>query len=285
MSEPTRLQAGATTLPGPARLAAAALMLAVPILALGLLAGCGEKEAAANVAADDQAASTETYRPAPELLGGGVLSNGRVQLFGSATPGAAVRLRSPSGAQQFATADARGVWRFLLAPSPQPRLLGLSMSDKGQIVQAVSFLFVSPDGVVARLKAGGGTQAAAPAKPGLAALALDYDNQRAATLSGVCGPHETVTVRVDGVERSQVNADSSGRFVLPLPLLTAGSHEFDLMGAAQEVHFSASVDAPTAPSEAHYAATRIGQGWRIDWRTPGGGGQTTLILGPSEPGP
>ena len=280
MTEPTRLQAGATTLLSPA-----GPILAAAIMALALLAGCGEKETAANVAADDQAAPAGDYRPAPELLGGGVLSDGSVQLFGSATPGAVVRLRSPSGAQQFATADARGVWRFTLAASPQPRLLGLSMSDKGQIVQAVSFLFLSPDGVVARLKAGGGTQAAAPGKPGLAALALDYDNQRAATLSGVSGPHETVTARVDGVQRSQANADSAGRFVLPLPQLTAGVHEFDLMGATQEVHFSASVDAPAALTQAQYAATRVGQGWRIDWRTPGGGGQTTLILGPSAPGP
>jgi hypothetical protein len=280
MIEPTRLQAGASTLLG----TAGALVVA-SILALALLAGCGEKETAVNVAGDDQAAPAGDYRPAPELLGGGVLGDGSVQLFGSATPGAVVRLRSPDGAQQFATADARGVWRFTLAASPQPRLLGLSMSDKGQIVQAVSFLFLSPDGMVARLKAGGGTQAAAPSKPGLAALALDYDNQRAATLSGASGPHETVTVRVDGVERGQATADSTGRFVLPLPLLPAGAHEFDLMGATQEVHFSASIDAPAALSQAQYAATRAGQGWRVDWRTPGGGGQTTLILGPSAPGP
>jgi hypothetical protein len=280
MTEPTRLQAGASTLPG-----SADALVAASILALALLAACGEKEAAVNVAADDQAAPAGDYRPAPELLGGGVLGDRRVQLFGSATPGAVVRLRSPDGAQQFATADVRGVWRFTLAASPQPRLLGLSMSDKGQIVQAVSFLFLSPDGVVARLKAGGGTQAAAPGKPGLAALALDYDNQRAATLSGASGPHETVTVRVDGVERGQATADSTGRFVLPLPLLPAGAHEFDLMGATQEVHFSASIDAPAALSQAQYAATRAGQGWRVDWRTPGGGGQTTLILGPSAPGP
>ena len=170
MTEPTKLQAGATTLLGPPRpVWVAALILAVPLLTLALLAGCGDKEAAVNVAADDQTAPANDYRPAPELLGGGMQSDGRVQLFGSATPGAVVRLRSPSGAQQFATADARGVWRFTLAPSPQPRLLGLSMSDKGQIVQAVSYLFLSPDGVVARLKAGGGTQAAAPGKSGLAA--------------------------------------------------------------------------------------------------------------------
>ncbi|HXQ17671.1 MAG TPA: hypothetical protein VN814_23890 [Caulobacteraceae bacterium] len=278
MTGPARLQAGKTTLPG----AAAAVLAALAVVGL---VGCGETSTPADNAVSAQATPTEDYRPAPELLGGAAGSDGRVQLYGSAVPGAAVRLRSPSGAQQFATADAAGMWRVTLAPSPQPRLLGLSMSDKGQVVQAVSFLFLAPDGAVARLKAGGGTQAAAPGKAGLAALALDYDNQRAATLSGVAAPHETVTVRVDGVERSQADADSGGRFVLPLPQLTTGAHEFDLMGAAQEVRFSASVDTPAALAQAPYAATRVGQGWRIDWRTPGGGGQTTLILGPQETGP
>jgi len=151
-------------------------------------------------------------------------------------------------------------------------------------VQAVGLLFIAPDGAVARLRTGGGTQASAPSTPGLAALALDYDNQRAATLSGVSGPHETVIVRVDGVERSQTRADAGGRFVASLQPLTAGSHQFDVMGATQQIHFTATVDTPQTPAAAPYTAKREGQGWRIDWRTPGGGGQTTLILGPSEPG-
>src|SRR5580698_7241326 len=178
------------------------------VLVLGLLSGCDRPEVvnATNDIASEQ--TSEDYRPAPELLGGGSAADGRLQLFGSATPGAAVRLQSPSGDKLFATADARGVWRLALPPSAAPRLLGLSMSDNGQVVQAVGYLFIAPDGAVARLRTGGGTQAAAPAKAGLAALALDYDNQRAATLSGIGAPHETVFVRVDGVERSQVRADA-----------------------------------------------------------------------------
>jgi len=64
--------------------------------------------------------------------------------------------------------------------------------------------------------------------------------------------------------------------VLPLQPLTAGPHQFDLMGATQQVHFTATVDAPAPLAQAPYAAARQGQGWRIDWRTPGGGEQTTL---------
>ena len=159
------------------------------------------------------------------------------------------------------------------------------MSDNGRVLQAMEYLFVAPDGVVARLRAGGGTQAPARGQAAdLAGLALDYDNQRAATLSGVAAPHETVTVRVDGVERSQGSADSAGRFVLALQPLAAGAHEFELMGVAQQIHFAAAVEAPAALGKATYAAQKTGQAWRIDWVTPGGGEQTTLILGPSEAG-
>ena len=264
------MQAGKTTL--------------LAVAALGLLCGCGGKDASAVNAASAAPEPTQDYRPAPELLGGARAANGGLQLYGSASPGAAVRLASPSGAQQFATADATGVWRFTLAPSAQPRLLGLSMSDRGQVAPAVGYLFIAPDGAVARLRTGGGTQAASTGKGALAALALDYDNQRAATLSGVAAPHETVIVRVDGVERSQARVDSGGRFVAALQPLTAGAHQFDVMGATQQIHFAATVDTPQTPASAPYTAKREGQGWRIDWRTPGGGGQTTLILGPSEPG-
>ena len=251
---------------------------------LGLLAGCGRKPAAAVNATGIAAQAGPDYRPAPELLGGASTADGRLQLMGSAIPGAAVRLYSPGGAQQFTTADDQGRWRFTLAPSTEPRLLSLSMSDHGRVLQAMEYLFVAPDGVVARLRAGGGTQAPARGQPGLAALALDYDNQRAATLSGVSAPRETVTVRVDGVERSQGSADSTGRFVLALQPLAAGPHEFDLMGVAQQIHFSAVVDAPAPLGKATYVARKVGQAWRIDWVTPGGGEQTTLILGPSEAG-
>jgi hypothetical protein len=262
------------------------LQAAKTFLALALLsavAGCSPKPTAAVNAAAAPAAPPD-YRPAPELLGGGSAADGRLQLTGSAVPAAVVRLYSPGGAQQFATADEHGRWRFTLAASSQARLLSLSMSDNGRVVQAMEYLFVAPDGVVARLRSGGGTQAPARGQVGLAALALDYDNQRAATLSGVAGPHETVTVRVDGVERSQGAADSAGRFVLALQPLAAGAHEFDLMGVAQEIHFSANVGSPAPLGKATYTAQKTGQGWRIDWVTPGGGEQTTLILGPSEAG-
>jgi hypothetical protein len=265
--ERARLQAAKRTLPA---LAAAALLW-----------GCGQPPANSAHAAESAGGASQDYKAAPELLGGAPGEGGRLQLYGSAAPGAVVRLASPGGGAQFATADGQGVWRITLMPAPAARLLGLSMSTGGQVVQAVSYLFIAPDGVVARLKAGGGTEAPAPAGPGLAPLALDYDNRRAASLSGVASPRETVSVRVDGVERGQAVANSKGRFVLQLSEpLAVGAHEFDLagIGGDADVRFTVTVDAPAPLAGSPYAANRLGGGWRVDWITPGGGEQTTLIL-------
>src|ERR1700760_4488854 len=82
----------------------------------GWLAGCGAQPAQVANTADAGAAPVRDYRPAAGPLGGASGPGGRFALEGSALPGAAVRLSSPSGAQQFATADGAGNWRFDLAP-------------------------------------------------------------------------------------------------------------------------------------------------------------------------
>jgi hypothetical protein len=253
------------------------------LAALSLLAGCGPGPSNATHPSAAAGGPTRDYRPTPELLGGEAGEGGRLQLFGSAAPGAAVRLASPDGAAQFATADDHGVWRMTIPPSAGPRFLGLSMSTGGQVVQAVSYLFIAPGGGIAKLKAGGGTQAPLPPGDGVAALALDYDNQHAATLSGVAPALQTVALRVDGVERGQAAANAQRRFVLQLSEpLTVGPHQFDLdgIGGDSAERFSLTIDDPAPLGGAPFVASRTGDGWRIDWVTPGGGEQTTLILAP-----
>ncbi|HVM99777.1 MAG TPA: hypothetical protein VMT68_06145 [Caulobacteraceae bacterium] len=264
-----RLQAAKTTLTG--------------LAFLGLFGGCSQAPQQPAHPAEAAGGPTQDYRPAPELLGGAPAAGGGLRLEGSAAPGAAVRLASPGGAAQFATADSHGAWRITIPPSAAPRFLGLSMSSGGQVVQAVSYLFVAPDGTVAKLRAGGGTEAPAPSGVTVAALALDYDNQHAATLSGVAAPQQTVALRVDGVERGQAVANAKGRFVLQLSQpLAVGPHDFDLadIGGGAEARFTVAIDNPAPLPNAPFAASRAGAGWRVDWVTPGGGEQTTLILGP-----
>jgi hypothetical protein len=246
------------------------------LAAVALTAACDAPSSGANSAPE---ASTERdYRPAPELLSAADLKGGRLALAGTAAPGAEVRLATPEGAAAFAKADGQGIWRLEIAAAAMPRLFALSMSDHGRIVQAMGYLFVAP-GAMARLRAGGGTESLAPARHGLAVLALDYDGKRAATLSGRATPGEALSLHVDGVERAQGLADKTGRFTLSLSEpLGAGSHAFDLASASGEARFSASVDAAAPLAHTPFAAGRAADAWRIDWITPGGGQQTTLVF-------
>jgi hypothetical protein len=252
-------------------------------LTLLALAACGQPPAQPADNAAPPSATEQEYHPAPELLGASAPAGGRVQLYGDASPGAAVRLATPNGAAEFATADAHGVWRMTVEPSASPLLFGLSMSDQGRVIQAMGYLFVAP-GAVARLRAGGGAQSLIGAGHGLAPLALDYDNRFATTLSGLAAPGEPVSLRVDGVERGQGDADKTGRFTVSLTQpLSAGAHDFDLAGASADARFQVTIDKPPPLPNPPFAAERLPHAWRIDWITPGGGEQTTLIFDPMGP--
>jgi hypothetical protein len=255
-------------------------LLLSALAAIAAAAGCSPADNdAANGAAPGAALEEQGYQLAPELTGvAPVGPDGRIMLSGQAGPAAVVRLATPAGEAVFATADRRGAWRVAVPGAAAPRLFSLSMSDNGRIVQAMGYLFVTPDGVVARLRAGGGSEVLA-AKPGMAALALDYDSRQAATMSGVAAAGEAESLRVDGVERGQATTDASGRFVLPVSEpLSAGSHDFDLAGAKSEVRFSAAIDTPRPLASQPFAVSQLPQGWRVDWLTPGGGEQTTLVF-------
>ena len=247
---------------------------------MAICASCGPGASnSVNGAAQAAQAAQPDYQAAPEISGVSLAAVGHIMISGTASPGVAVRLASPGGAAQFATAAADGSWRLALSPSDAPRLFGLSMSSGGPVVQAMGYIFVAPDGTTARLRAGGGTQALAPGVHGLTALALDYDKRRAAVLSGVAAPGETVTLRVDGVARGQAAAARAGRFVLSLNQpLDAGSHTLDLASPSGQSQASVAVDEPATLARGPFSAGRQGHGWRVDWLTPGGGEQTTLVF-------
>jgi hypothetical protein len=265
--------------------AAKTTLIALAVVGLISSGACTPRHpAAANAAAASSGSSEQGYSAAPDLTSALRDASGRMTLSGTASPGATVRLASPTAAARFANADAAGAWRIVLAPSPSPLFLGLSMSDGGRVVQSVGYVFVAPDGRVAKLKAGGGSEILSSRAGNLGGLTLDFDNQRAATLCGKAAPGEAVSLRVDGVERARAPADPTGRFTLSLNQpLAAGAHDFDLASPHQDLRFNATVDAPTPLQQTPFAAARFGQGWRIDWVTPGGGEQTTLVFDHLEP--
>jgi hypothetical protein len=259
----------------------------VGALALLALAGCGPSGGATNGAAavNAEAAGAPGYQAPPELTGAAVLPDGRLELSGVAGAGQTVRLLTPAGQAAYAPADGRGRWTLDLPAATEPRLLSLSTTIGQRIVQAQGYLFIAPGGAAVRLRAGGGSERLDAKGAGLAPLTLDYDAQRAATVSGRAAPGEPVSLRLDGVEHGQADADEAGRFVVTVNQTTAGDHEFDVVSPSGEAEFHAAIDPPRPLAGTLFAAAPQGGGWRIDWVTPGGGEQTTLLLGPSHPSP
>ncbi len=245
------------------------------ILALGCaLAGCGgggEAGGPTRAAARAEAA----YRAPPAVTRVAGLTGERVLLTGVAVAGARVRLGTPRGGALFVTADGTGGWRIILPASTEVRLFGLSMTETGRSTQAEGYLAVTPEAEVAQLRAGSG--AAVLSAPGPARiLAVDFDRRGGTVVSGAASPGASITVRADGTARGSTTADARGRFSLAFnEPLALGEHQIDATGVAG---VEASMSPPAPTSGGPFGAGRIPGGWRIDWLTPGGGMQSTLLF-------
>lgn len=205
--------------------------------------------------------------------------DGHIQLSGSAAPGATVRLGQPDGRAKSVLADDDGAWSMVLEPTSEVRLFGLSMMAGSRVVQSEGYLAVMADGMVAQLRAGAGSRVLTGPSRRPRILAIDYDRDGAAIVSGVGTAGADVGLRVDHTARGLSTVDQQGRFsiVLTQPL-TAGAHEVEVAAEGGEDVVKVSVS-PAAPlTEGPFRGAALARGWRIDWITPGGGAQTTLLF-------
>lgn len=256
------------------------------LIGAAALTGCGGKGAGDLTAHTAGAEPDGAYMPPPALTASALAAGRRLTLSGKAVANMRVRLATPVGEAVFAPVDSQGLWRLDLAASAAPRIFGLSMVDAGgkRTVQAEGYLAVLPDGRSAQLRSGSGAVVFA-AKPGPAGIsAVDYDRQGGAVISGVSAPGATVSIRVDGVQRGQDSADADGRFAIALAQpLTQGDHQIDVSDGEHQVHTVAPVSPAPTLTTGPYRAERAPLGWRIDWMTPGGGMQSTIIVDRSGP--
>jgi hypothetical protein len=243
------------------------------------LAACGRADpgsASAPAAAETPDAG---YRAAPQIVELARAPDGGLSLSGRATPSSQVRLASPSGARMETTADGQGNWRTPLGPVSEPTLYGLSAEAGGRRIQAEGYVAILPGGpTVALLRAGSGAQVLDGA-PGLRLLAVDIDSGGAAVVSGRASAGIPVRLLVDNIVAIEAPAGADGRFSLTLPkALPPGPHRIRALTAKAAADAAVTIT-PVAPlTEGPYRITPSGAVWRVDWMTPGGGLQTTLLL-------
>lgn len=250
----------------------------VPLLGL---TGCGDAEQPWKPAPAKGPPAAEAAYVAPPSITGLRFGAQAVTLEGSAAPGAQVMLGTPTGETLSATADPDGRWTAQAPAVRTVRLYGLFMTVEGRKVMSEGYLALTPDGRAALLRAGGGARVLAQGSRPPRILAIDYDNGGGAVISGVGTAEADVGLRIDRFAGGASVVGPDGRFAIavvrPLP---AGDHAFEVAGEGGED----SVIAPTARAEpvgaaVFRAAPLPDGGWRIDWTTPGGGVQSTLLPG------
>lgn len=246
----------------------------LPLLVLG---ACGDGGGAARKAERAVASAEAGYLPPPRVQ---AVRTGRagVALAGVSVAGARVRLEASTGEVASAEVDALGVWTVVVRPSPSTRLFALSMTVGKRSVRSEGYLAVTPEGRAAQLRAGAGAVVLSPPSRRPLILALDFDRGGAAMISGVGTPNAEIGLRVDRTAAGGSAVDHQGRFAFALSQpLGAGSHEVELSGEGGEDLVIAD-GARAAPLDRLFRAERAGRAWRIDWMTPGGGLQSTLLF-------
>jgi hypothetical protein len=216
--------------------------------------------------------------PEPDTVrrdGSGVVLAGRGPALGK------VRLAQPNGQAVFAAVDAQGRWSLPLGPAQGPRIFGLSAISGSQTAQAAGYVLVTPAGQAAVLRAGAAAvRIDSVAAPGF--RAIDFDAGGGLQVACAAPPRATVILSLDGRQIAEGRADEAGRFVASFPPpgrpgLRPGGHQLEMVGDgfADAASFTLGAVAPLAEGPMRSQLTPAGL--RLDWMTPGGGVQSTLL--------
>jgi hypothetical protein len=206
-------------------------------------------------------------------------AGGLITVAGQAPSGARVRLATPRGEAVYGVADGAGRWSLALPVIAHPRILGLSATVGGRQVQSQGYLLLTPSGRTALLRAGAGAVRLDP-QPQAAIGAFDFDQDGGAVVSGQAPAGAAVSVSLDGRQAVDGRADAAGHYSLSLPSpVPAGRHRLAITGQGFAAQAAVEI-APAAPlADGPFRSQATADGVRADWMTPGGGLQSTLILG------
>jgi hypothetical protein len=249
----------------------ASILLVTAVAGLG---GCSRKPPPKPD--EPQKAAAEAYDVSPTVTS--IRTVGRDNLLlGAGEPGAQVRLATPAGQAWTTAADGQGHWRISLPASGQARIFGLSELARGRRVQAQGYVLIGPQGQAALLRAGAGALRLDPASAPRVG-AFDVDREGGAVVSGGAPPHAWLSLRLDGRQAAEGRADAEGRYDIALNQLTPGVHRLEIVGDgftdAAQVTVSPAAPLVTGPMRSQLTSG----GLRVDWLTPGGGEQSTILL-------
>jgi hypothetical protein len=285
-------QSGFAGLRASAKAALAAVVLS------SALAACGPGGADwRQTQAPPQSAPDESgYLRPPQPLSAERGADGAVVLRGRSDSQVRVRLSSPDNIAYGATARDSGDWAITTPADANVRLFGVAEDLGGREVQGEGYVAIlpGPGPAAALLRAGGGTVVLtaasgapliAPAQPTAPQImAVDFDVSGAAVVSGLAPQGAVLHLFVDNAASGGAKVGVAGRFAISLSApLKPGEHDIRIDSAGGAANTKITADAVKSIVGLPYHGQRQASGWRVDWVTPGGGVQTTLIISSSEP--
>jgi len=247
--------------------------------ACALLAGCGKPSTPAQAPAATRTPAQSDYVAPPEVTGVSGDPGRMLVLQGAAQPQARIRLASADGAASGATAGPSGAWTLPIAPASTPRLFSLAADMDGRTVPARGYLALLPGGEAAMLRPAAGARPMIPPGAPPRIGAVDFDAAGAGVVSGRARPDRPVRVLLDGQDAGEGRTDRNGWFDVSLSdNLKPGRHAV-AVGTADgraDAAFDGAHAAPIAAPPMN--AARVDGGWRLDWMSPGGGVQSTVLF-------
>lgn len=249
-----------------------------------LLAGCVR----ATAPASQKPSAQEAYLSPPLVVSAVHAPGGAVRLLGSAPAGSDVILRTPDGGGASAMAGPNGDWAVDLPAADAPRLFAIQADLPGRALKGEGALAVLPAPAIPAIVLRAGFAAlpsgAVPSER-LEVIAFDYDGGGAA-VGGFAPAGAPIRLLIDGGVVGATKAGSDGRFAIvavdPRRGVPPGSHLIRVeTGTGQAVERTVEVAQPELPADRVYSVERGRNGWRLTWRTPGGGLQTSLVFDPA----
>jgi hypothetical protein len=253
--------------------------LTTAALAALALAGCVGKHTPAS-AAESAEAGAQDYLSPPQVdtVRAGP---GGVTLAGTAMVGGKVGLAAPAAQAMFSTVDAKGRWAIALPPAAEARIFRLAADANGRQTEAEGYLLVTPSGQAALLRAGA-SAVRIDAAPRIGLRTVDFDRGGGMEIAAETAPSATVIVRLDRRQVAESRADSAGRYEVslssPRQPIPPGRHEIQILGDGFNDQATVQVS-PAAPlAQGPVRSQLTPAGLRVDWMTPGGGVQSTLLI-------
>jgi hypothetical protein len=254
------------------------------IVAVAALAGaCGRGGDWRPPSASSQsAASAEAgYLPPPRFTAAARLGDGDVEIVGRAHRNARVRLTSPDGSSLAAVTDSRGAFSVDVPKPEDVRLFGLAEDVGGRQVRAVGYLAVvpSPGQAAVVLRAGAGAEALGAPSGAPKITAIDFDVSGLTVVSGLARPGSVLKLATDGAGGAEAKANNQGRYTLTLTTaLKAGQYDLIVQSPLGQAEARFRVGPAGSISGLPFRGARQSNAWRIDWLTPAGGEQTTMVI-------